>query len=229
MNSNKTTARIAGFIYLCVVVCGTLYLEYIPSTFKTGGDLPALVQHIEASETLFRIGILSELICGVFFLILPVVLYKLLRPVHETWAKLMVIFAVVTVPISYINLLNKFAVLSLISGFNHLKVAANDQLQAQVAFYLDLYNQGNLVNQIFWGLWLFPFGYLVFKSKFLPKILGILLMAGCFGYLIDFFGSFFSPHYNESAISSYITLPASLGEIGSCLWLLIAGVKNKKA
>ena len=169
---------------------------------------------------------MSELICWVSFLILPLVLYKLLRPVNETFAKLMVILAVVQVPIAFTNLLNKFAVLSLINGSNYLEVFTNGQLHVQVLFYLKLYNQGNLINQIFWGLWLFPFGYLVIRSKFLPKILGFFLMAGCFGYLIDFVGSFLLPHYNETIISSYITLPATIGEIGICLWFLIIGVKT---
>ncbi|MDQ6763659.1 MAG: DUF4386 domain-containing protein [Bacteroidota bacterium] len=225
--SNKLTARVAGLLYLIVVLTGIFGLAYLPSKLIIWNNSSATFHNIVSSELLFQLGIVSELICWVLFLILPLVLYKLLCPVNKTYAILMVILAVVQVPISFINLLNKFAVLSLVSGANYLKAVANEQLQAQVLFYLDLYNKGNLINQIFWGLWLFPFGYLVFKSKFLPKILGIFLMAGCFGYLIDFVGSFFLPHYNETIISSYITLPASIGEIGICLWLLVIGVKNK--
>lgn len=225
--SNKKTARAAGLLYLIVIVTETFSLVYVPSKLIIWKDSSATFQNIVSSELLFRLGIISELICWVSFLILPLVLYKLLRPVNGTFAKLMVILAVVQVPIAFINLLNKFAALSLISGSDYLTVFAHDQLHAQVLFYLNLYNKGNLINQLFWRLWLFPFGYLVIRSKFLPKILGVFLMAGCFGYLIDFVGSFLLPHYNETIISSYITLPATLGEIGICLWFLVIGVKTK--
>jgi hypothetical protein len=228
MDTRKSTARLAGVLYLIVVLCGTLYLQYIPSNIKLKGDPSNILPRLINAELLFRIGIGCEIICWVAFLILPIVLYKLLKPVNETIARLMVVFAVVQVPIAFMNLLNKFAVLSLISGSAYLKVFPTDHLSFQILFYLNLYQQGNFINQIFWGLWLFPFGYLVFKSGFLPKILGLLLMAGCLGYLIDFFGSFLSPAYDKTIISNYITLPASLGEIGICLWLMIIGIKDRQ-
>lgn len=228
MDSNKKTARIAGLVYLMVVLNGIFSLAYVPSKLIVWDDASVTVHNIVASETLFRLGIVSGILCYTFFLVLPIVLYTLLKPVNEIYARWMVVFAVVSVPISFINILNKLAVLSLISGANHLNVLKNVQLQDQVLFYLNLYTQGNLIVQIFWGLWLFPFGYLVVKSGFLPKILGFLLMAGCFGYLINFFGSFLVPGYNEADISSFIRLPASLGEIGTCLWLLIMGAKEKQ-
>ena len=228
MDTRKSTARLAGFIYAIVVLCGTLYLQYIPSTIKLKGDPATIVHRLMNAELLFRVGIVCELVCWLAFLILPVILYKLFKPVNGIVARLMVIFAVVQVPIAFMNLLNKFAVLSLISGSAYLKALPADQLSAQILFYLNLYQQGNFINQIFWGLWLFPFGYLVFKSGFLPKILGIFLMAGCVGYLIDFFGSFLFPEYGKTIISNYLTLPASLGEIGICLWLMIIGIKEKQ-
>ncbi len=228
MNSNKKTARTAGLLYLLVVLSGIFSLLYVPGKLVVPGDAPATVKNIIASETLFRLGILSGLIGYTFFLLLPLVLYKLLSPVNKTHASLMVIFAVITVPISFINILNEFAVLTLISGAGYLKIFEADKLQAQVLVYLDYYNNGNQVASIFWGLWLLPFGYLVFKSGFLPKILGILLMAGCFGYLIDFIGSFLFPGYGNTGISTFITLPGSMGEIGICLWLLIMGAKENR-
>jgi hypothetical protein len=81
---------------------------------------------------------------------------------------------------------------------------------------------------VFWGLWLLPFGYLVYKSGFLPKILGILLMAGCFGYLVNFLGGFLFPQYASIGIAKFVSLPATLGEIGTCLWLLIIGLKKTR-
>ena len=138
----------------------------------------------------------------------------------------MVILALASVPISLINIQNQFDVLSLLSGADYLKALEAAQLQAQVMLSLASYNNGIRILQIFWGLWLFPFGYLVFKSGFLPKILGLFLMAGCFGYLINFFGYSLLPNYSETGISTLASLPASIGEIGICLWLLIMGAKD---
>lgn len=140
----------------------------------------------------------------------------------------MVAFALVSVPISFINMGNKFSVLTLITKAEYLKGLEVDKLQEQVLFQLYSYSNGNQIASIFWGLWLLPFGYLVFKSGFLPKILGILLMFGCFGYLIDFTGDFLFPGYGKTIISTFITKPGSIGEIGICLWLLIVGVKENR-
>ena len=224
--SNKKTARIAGLLYLVVVLTGIFSLAYVPSKLIVWDNAPATVLNIKTAEFLFRLGIVSSLVCYTFFLFLPLALYRLLKTVNGNCAKLMVILAVISVPVSFVNVLNKFAVLNLVGDDSYLKVFTNDQLQAQVMFYLNLYNSGILILKIFWGLWLFPFGYLVFKSGFLPKILGILLMAGCVGYLLDFSGAMLLPHYNAMGISSFIRLPASIAEIGTCFWLLIMGAKE---
>lgn len=226
-HSNKKTARIAGLLYLVVVATGIFSLAYVPSKLIVWDNAAQTISNITNSELLFRLGIVSSLICYTFFLFLPIVLYQLLQSVNRKYANAMVILAIVSVPISFINILNKFAVLLLIGSSTLLKGAEVVQIQTQVMLYLNLYNSGILIVQIFWGLWLFPFGYLVFKSGFLPKFLGILLMAGCFGYLINFLGNSLLPNYNKLGISSYIRLPASLGEIGTCLWLLIMGAKEK--
>ena len=228
MNSNKKIARIAGLLYLIVVLSGIFNLMYVPSKLIVWNDASATFKNITASETLFRLAILSGLICYTFFLLLPLFLYKLLKPVNKTYALLMVILAVVSVPISFVNMLNNFSVLTLVSNADYLKVFDVDKLQAQVLVYLHLYNNGNQIASIFWGLWLLPFGYLVFKSGFIPKLLGLLLMVGCFGYLIDFIGSFLFHNYDGLGISTYITLPGSIGEIGTCLWLLIMGTKDSR-
>lgn len=228
MDSRKKTARIAGLIYLVVVLTGIFHLMYVPSKLFVSDNPSVTISNIIASETLFRVGILGGLICYTAFLLLPLVLYKLLSPVNKTHAVLMVTLAVVSVPISFVNMLNKFAVLTLISKANYLSVFEADKLQAQALLYLDYYRNGNQIASIFWGLWLFPFGYLVFKSGFLPKVLGILLMVGCIGYLIDFMGSFLFSKYGETGISTFMTIPGSLGEIGICLWLLIIGIKVKR-
>jgi len=226
--SNRSTARMAGLLYLVVVLTGIFSLMYVPFKLIVTENPSQTFHNLVSSETLFRFGIVSGLICYSFFLFLPVVLYKLLKPVNENYAKLMVLLAAVSVPISFINIQNKFAVLSLIKASDYLDGFSTEQIQSQVLFYLDQYDNGILIVSIFWGLWLLPFGYLVFKSGILPKILGVLLMLGCFSYLINFFGHSLIPDYSKMGISSYISLPASLGEIGTCLWLLIMGARDKK-
>jgi hypothetical protein len=228
MRSDKRTARIAGLLYLLVILTGILSLLYVPSKLIVLNDASATFKNIIAYETIFRLSIVSELISYVAFLLLPLVLYKLLKPVDKTCALLMVVFAEVIVPVAFMNIENKFDVLTLINQTGYLNVFEADKLQAQVLLFLHYYNNGNQISSIFWGLWLLPFGYLVFKSGFLPKILGILLMFGCFGYLIDFAGDFLFPHYGKTIIAKFITQPGSFGEMGICLWLLIIGTKNRK-
>ena len=227
--SNRKTARIAGLIYLVVVLTGIFSLMYVPSKLFVTGNSALTYQNIISSESLFRLSIVSGLLCYTFFLFLPLVLYKLLYPVNKNHAMLMVILAVASVPISFINIQNKFAILSLISGAGYQDVFSAAHVKSQVLFYLDQYDNGILIVSIFWGLWLFPFGYLVYKSGILPKVLGILLMLGCFGYLINFLGNTLISDYSKLGISSYISLPASLGEIGTCLWLLFLGAKDYKS
>ena len=226
MEMNKSKARLAGFLYLIVVVTGIVNLGYIPSRLIEWNNAEMTFNNILSNETLFRIGILCGLICYVAFLLLPFALYRFLKPINKTIARIMVILSVVSVPISLLNLGNKFSVLTLLNSANNLAGIELNKVQEQILFYLQSYNNGNQIASIFWGLWLFPFGYLVYKSGFLPKILGVLLMFGCFGYLINFTGKLLFPLYGETIISSYITKPGSIGEIGICLWLLIVGTKE---
>jgi len=140
----------------------------------------------------------------------------------------MVLLALISVPMYFINVQNELSALSIINNPNYLKGFTKEQIQSQVLFYIVQYDNGMRLIHVFSGLWLFPFGYLVYKSDFLPKFFGILLMLGCIGYLINFFGRLLIHDYSELGVSSYISLPASIGEIGICLWLLIIGTKEKK-
>ncbi len=225
---NKKTARTAGLLYLIVILTGIFSLAYVPSQMIVRGDAAATVSNILASEQMFRLGILAGLICHIAFLLLPLVLYKLLSSGGKGNAVLMVAFAVIQTPIYVVNLFNKLDVLSLLSGADYLQAFTTEQLNAKVMLSLAAYGNGMLVLEIFMGLWLLPFGYLVFKSGLLPKVFGILLIAGCFGYLIDFMGGTVLTSYSNTSIANYVTLPATVGEIGICLWLLIIGVNESK-
>ncbi len=228
MNTNGKLARTAGLLYLIVVAAGIFSLGYVPSQTVVPGDAAATWTKIASSETLFRLGIVASGVCYVAFLLLPLALYRLLSQVNKSAAVLMVVFAAVSVPISLANLSNKLEVLSLLSGADYLRAFTAEQLQAQAMLSLDAYNKGIWIAKIFWGLWLLPFGYLVFRSGLLPRILGLLLMAGCFGYLIDFCGRVLFPGYPDTALARFVILPATIGEIGTCLWLLIMGARESK-
>lgn len=202
-------------------------MMYVPTKLIVWGDAAITASNIMASDMLFRFGIVSGLITQILFILLPLVLYKLLKPVNRNHALLMVVLAMIGIPIAMLNLLNECAALQLLGGADYLKVFEKEQLQAQMMLFLDLYSYGILIAQIFWGLWLFPLGYLVFKSGFFPKILGVLLMIGCFGYLSGSFTGLLFP-YNEllEIFSLAFGVISSLAEFSLILWLLIKGVKN---
>jgi Domain of unknown function (DUF4386) len=225
--SNKKIARIAGAVYLVVVLTGTFSLGYVPSKLIVSDNAAVTFQNISNSETLFRLHIVSAVICYTAFLFLPLVLYRLLNLVNKNVAIGMVALAVVSVPISLINWNHKIAVLTLMENADYLNVFDTSSLHALVLLQLKYYSNGTEIASVFWGLWLLPFGYLVFKSGILPKILGVFLMAGCFGYLINFVGGFLFDGYTNLGFSNYVSLPASIGEIGICLWLLVMGAKEK--
>lgn len=228
MTSRNKTARIAGLLYLILVVAGIFNLMYIPSQLIVWENAAETFATISQSEALFRAGIVAGIIAFLAFLLLPLALYKLLHEVSEGWARLMVIFALVSVPISFVNILQKFSILTLISQPEFIGHWDSIELQTQVMLHLDNYRNGVDISQIFWGLWLFPFGLLVYRSGFLPRAFGILLMAGCFGYLITFFGGFLYSGFYQTIFSDIVGLPASIGEIGICLWLLVMATNRIK-
>jgi hypothetical protein len=219
-------ARVAGFLYLIANVPAPFALVYLPSRLIADGDAAATAHNIMASQSLFRLGIVGLLFNAIVSIFLVLALYQLLKVVNKTMASLMVILMLVAVPIGMLNELNNLAVLLLLSGADYLNVFTIGQLQALMYFFVRLHSQGLNIAQIFWGLWLFPMGYLVFKSGFLPRILGVLLMIGCFGYAIQSFAAFLG--YKVSLI--FFT---SWGELLILLWLLVKGVKveqwNKRA
>ncbi|MBC7571988.1 MAG: DUF4386 domain-containing protein [Spirosoma sp.] len=226
MTSNKKKARIAGLLYLVVVVTGIFTLGYVPSKLIIWNDPAITYANIVASQTLFRVSIVSGFVCYTVFLFLPLALYDLLESVNRRYARLMVILVMVSIPIAFANVQCLMAVRSLINDGNYLTVFTKEQGQTQAMMYLNQYDNGVLAGGIFWGLWLFPFGLLVVQSGILPRFLGVLLMLGCLGYLINFLGHSLWPDYAKLGIGSYVSLPASVGEIGTCLWLLIMGAKE---
>ena len=216
----RSHARTAGLLYLAVVATGTFSLGYVPSQVIVPGDAPATVRALTAHEALFRAGLASSVACYVAFLLLPLALHRLLAPAGPAAAALMVAFAVVSVPLSFSALAHRAEILSLLAD----PALAGGALEAEVARALRAYGNGLLVAKVFWGLWLLPLGWLVFRSRAVPRVLGVLLALGCAGYLLEVFGKLLSPAYPGSTLAGLATLPAALGEIGTCVALLVVGV-----
>ena len=216
-------ARLAGFLYLLTVPLGVFNFAYLPSNLIVSGDAAATTHNIMASESLFRLGIVSALLGAIIAILYVLILYKLLKPVSKDIAALMVVFALLGIPITMLNEFTQLGILQLLSGADYLTVFTTAQLQALAYLFVRLHSYGISIAFIFSGLWLFPLGYLVFKSGFLPRILGVLLIIGGFGYLIDVFAGFLFPGSNLS-----IGLFTGLSEIFFLLWLLIKGVNVEK-
>ncbi len=237
MNTNKKTARIADlsqrkavtalrFLYPLWFVIGPFSLMYVPATLIVFGDATTTANNIMANELLFRMGIAGSLITQIIQILVVLVLYKLLKPVSKNYASLMVAFALVGVPMAMLNTLNQVAALILLNGADFLKVLGTDQLHSQMMFFLDLNKQGVFIPTIFWGLWLFPFGYLIYKSGYFPKILGVLVMMGCIGYLLDSFTHILLPNYADyEAILDPVIFLLTFGELPFMAWVLFKGAK----
>jgi len=217
LNPNKT-ARIAAFLSLIMIPFALFGIMWVRTNLIVPGDAAVTVNNIMASNSLFRLSIGSSLMVQIGHIFLVLVLYKLLKAVNKKHALLMVIFMLVAVPIAMLNELNRFAVLLLLNGANYLTAFTADQLPAQVMLFLDLHEYGNFIATIFWGLWLFPFGYLVFKSGYIPRIFGVLLIIAGLGYLIDFVAFFLFPNF--PAIGQFM----AWAELFWPFWLLIKGV-----
>lgn len=224
MAPKQTLARICGLTYLMLIITGVFGLVYVPSTLIVWENPDLTVANIKGAELLFRLGILSQILCFLAFIALPLLLYELLKSVGRMPAVMMVLLALICIPMAFANIEKKVDVLLLLSGEPYLSTIPPAQLHAQVMYLLASFNNGTMVANIFWGAWLFPFGYLVFKSNFLPKFLGGALMLGGFGYLAEFVARFL---FAFAEIPWYVSLPSSIGEFGICLWLLIMGVNEK--
>ena len=221
MHPTKKTARIAGAVYLSMVFTGPFSLIYVPGKLIVHGNATATATNVLTHDTLFRFGIVAGLFGQVIFICLAVALYRLLSDVNKTWARLMVGFVLVAAAVGFVIELNNLGALILFRGGEFLSVFDKAQLDALGMLFIRLHAQGNMIAEIFWGLWLFPFGLLVFRSGFLPKWIGVWLMINCFGYLVLFITALFFPAYNDKVF--FYLQPVLFGELAIMLYLLIKG------
>jgi hypothetical protein len=226
MNSSNKTARIAGALYLAFIVT-LVFTSSVRSQVIVFGDAAKTASNIMASEWLFRLSFISDVLSAVFFFLASWALYVLLAPVNKHLALLFLLLNLGGVVIQCVSAFSQFATLLILGGGDYLKVFQVDQLQALAMLFLNLQSHGFIVAQIFFAAWLLPLGVLVFKSGFLPRILGILLIADFFGVLIWFFQFFLFPGYE---VITYPGLAVSfIAEVSLTFWLLIKGVKEENS
>ncbi len=226
MNTNKKIARIAGALYLVYIVVHVFANVIGRSKIIVFGDAAATAQNILASEWQFRIGYVSDLISAVLFLLAAWALYGLLKPVDQNLALLFLLSNLGGVAIECVSDLFLVASALLLSGADYLKAFQFDQLQALAMLSLYVYKNGFTIAQIFFGAWLFPLGYLVFKSGFLPRILGIVLMVHCAFWSMTALQPYLFPGFDAI---TYVSYPLGfIAEFGLTLWLLIMGAKDQK-
>jgi hypothetical protein len=204
---------------------GFFALIYVPTKLIVHGNAAATAGNITAHESLFRLGVACNLISQAGFIFVALALYDLLNGVDRRKAVLMTTLILVAIPIAFLNEVNAIAALLLVRGGDFLSILEKPQRDALAMLFLNLHSYGFDVAGIFWGLWLFPLGLLVYRSRFLPRFLGVLLILNGFTYPINSFMSLLLPQY-EHMVSRWIT-PLSFGELVFMFWLLIKGAKPK--
>jgi hypothetical protein len=225
MNSINKTARMAGFLYFIYMVTHIIS-DVWRDSFIVLGDATATASNIMAHEGLFTITVVGDLLAATLFFLAAWALYVLLKPVNKNLALLFLLLNLAGVVIQCMSAINLFATLLLMNGPGYLNVFQVDQLQSLAIFFLDLRENGFMAAQIFYGAWLFPLGYTVFKSGFLPRILGIVLMIHCATWLMTSLLFFLFPDFKAI---TYVSYPLGfIAEFGLALWLLIMGAKDQK-
>jgi Domain of unknown function (DUF4386) len=225
IKSLQTTGRMAGIWYFLMLVFGYVGLNYVPSKIIVIGDASATVQNIVNHELLFRFGILSNLLVQFSFIFLVLALSKLFKEVDKAGVKLMASFVFVSVPIAFLlELFQIAALLTLNETSNYLGAFEKNQLNSLTFLFLNIHEQGTYLVGFFWGLWLLPFGYLAYKSTFIPKILGLLLIIGGLAYVIDSCVALLFPRHKS--VSEVLLLTAAVGEVAMIFWLLVKGVRS---
>jgi Domain of unknown function (DUF4386) len=223
MSSAKNSGRFAALLYVLTSIVGFFAMGYVPDKLIVHGNAAATVNNIAAHEMLFRFGIAGQLIGQAAFIFVALALYDLLKGINQRHASLMVILIVVSIPIAFVNELNSLAALALVRGADFLSIVEKPQRDAFAMLFMNMHGRGLVVAELFWGLWLFPLAMLVYRSRFLPRFLGVWLGLAGVAWVILSLASILLPQY-QNKVYTY-TQPAVFGEIAFMLWLFIKGAK----
>jgi hypothetical protein len=216
-------ARIAGVLYLFVVLIGPFVLLYVPGKLFVSGDATATASNILAHESLFQAYIVAEVVGQLLFVLTVLALYRLLKGVSQQLAILMAVLILIDTPLAFLSAANHVATLTFVRGADFLAVFDEPQRNALVMLFINFDKQGTLVSQVFWGLWLVPLGWLVYRSGFLPRFLGGWLILNGLTYVALSVTGLLLPHHLQSAFT--VATPVLFGEVAFMLWLLIVGAR----
>lgn len=225
MTSAKKLGRITGLLYLMIFFANIFAYFFVSETLIVPGDATATANNIVTSESLFRAGLVSYLIVFLCDIGVGVLLYVLLKPVNYILSLTALVTRLAQIIVHALNLINFVFPLLLLSGAGYLAVFSTEQLNAYTLMFLDAHYYGVLISEAFFAVSTLLVAYLVYKSPYFPRILGILLVLPALAYFLDSFGIFLLPDYKE-LIANIIILPTVVGEMAFTLYLLIKGVKD---
>jgi|LGOV01.1.fsa_nt_gb hypothetical protein len=217
-------ARLSGIAYLGVIVFGIYAELFVRTRLIVPEDPVATISNIQASELLFRSAFISDLFMLASYVFLGYALYMLVCPVRKNLALVFAFFHVVGAAIMGMNMLNPFAVQVILENAGYTAAFGEDQLQAQVTFFLDMNKQGYLAAQMMFAPWAVILGYMILLSGYIPRFFGVIYMIGGIGYLIDCLVAILLPEY-LATITTFAILPMVVAEFGICLWFLFLGGK----
>lgn len=221
-------ARIAGALYVLIIICAGFAEGYVRAGVTVPGDAAATAGNIAASEGLFRAGLASDLVAFLCDAVVAILLYVLLRPVSRTLSLLAASLRLVAHPaIASVNLINHYMAMRFASGADTLGAFEPAQLHALTSLFLDAHHTGYLIAGVFFGVHCAVVGYLLYSSTYFPKVLGVLLVLAALGYLIESFGGFLTTGH-EALLIWIVSVPAVVGEVSFALWLVIKGVNVER-
>ena len=228
MNTIKKQARTAGLLYFLLGITAPFGLMVMPGRLIVSGNATETAERIRASESLFRLGIASELVPQIIVIFLVMALFRLFKGVSENLAwQVVILGALVSVPIMFVNVLNEIAALILIKGPDFLSMFDPNERDALAYLFLRVHTFGIDVASIFWGLWLFPLGLLVIRSGFIPRIFGVLLIVAGAAYLVSAFTTLLLPQYAPAV--GRVAMILEMGEVPIIFWLLIWGARPPRS
>jgi hypothetical protein len=226
MSSSKRLARTAGVLYLLVGIFGGFAEGFVEPQMYVAGNAAATAGNVVANAGLVRMGVLADLLDATVFVFLAMTLYVLLKHVHTGAARAMVVLVALAAGITCLGAVFEFEGLRVATGAINLAAFGTAGSNSVVLLLLDTQHYGLLAAQIFFGLWLVPLGYLAYKSAMFPRALGVLLVVGAAGYLVDMLAAFLLPDVG-TAIHGYVTIPSAIAEIWMVGYLLVIGVKTR--
>ena len=227
MSSPKRLARIAGFLYLLVGIFGGFAEGYVEPKMYVAGNAAATFGNIVANAGLVRLGVVADLLDATFFVFVALALYILLKHVHKSVARAMLVLVMLAAGITCAAAVFEFEGLRIATGAVDLAALGTAGSSAMVLLMVDIQHYGLLSAQIFFGLWLAPLGYLAYRSGWFPKALGVVLVAAAASYLIDLLAAFLVPDLGK-AIHGYATILPAIAEPAMVLYLLVIGVWIRK-